>query len=284
MQNEPRKNGYESKQHRRAKESVLDWTPSQKSLSAKVKDWSINMRKGQIAIMAAALLIAAQARASLDLVNNGSFDNTLNTFKVNHSDSGAMALGTSSTINSGKVLPGWMVSAPAGGNISWDSGANPYHLSASTGNQSQYFLDLTGWTDGSGGQYGGVSQVVQHTVAGQTYRLTFDIGSSTTYDGSTAPGIRVSINGGVLATDYATINGINNWTSETLTFTATGTTTRLLLSGVSAGGPIEYIGLDNVRLSAVPEPTTLIAGIGALGMLLFGAGVHSKRAVIRIGK
>jgi hypothetical protein len=37
--------------------------------------------------------------------------------------------------------------------------------------------------------------------------------------------------------------------------------------------------------TAVPEPTTLLAGAGALGMLLFGAGVHSKRSgVLRIGK
>jgi hypothetical protein len=37
-------------------------------------------------------------------------------------------------------------------------------------------------------------------------------------------------------------------------------------------------------VTPVPEPTTLIAGIGALGLLLFGAGVHSKRSVLRIGK
>jgi hypothetical protein len=34
----------------------------------------------------------------------------------------------------------------------------------------------------------------------------------------------------------------------------------------------------------VPEPTTIIAGAGALGLLLLGAGVHTKRSkVIRIG-
>jgi hypothetical protein len=37
-------------------------------------------------------------------------------------------------------------------------------------------------------------------------------------------------------------------------------------------------------LVPVPEPTTMVAGIGALGLLLFGAGVHSKRSVLRLGK
>jgi hypothetical protein len=38
------------------------------------------------------------------------------------------------------------------------------------------------------------------------------------------------------------------------------------------------------QLVIVPEPTTVIAGMGALGLLLFGAGVHNKRSVLRIGK
>jgi hypothetical protein len=42
--------------------------------------------------------------------------------------------------------------------------------------------------------------------------------------------------------------------------------------------------LDDIKLTAVPESTTMFAGIGALGLLLFGAGVHSKRSVLHIGK
>ncbi len=41
--------------------------------------------------------------------------------------------------------------------------------------------------------------------------------------------------------------------------------------------------LVTMSVTPVPEPTTVIAGIGALGLLLFGAGVHSKRSVLRIG-
>jgi hypothetical protein len=42
--------------------------------------------------------------------------------------------------------------------------------------------------------------------------------------------------------------------------------------------------LSSFSITAVPESSTLIAGAGALGLLLLGAGVHSKRAVKRIGK
>ena len=44
-------------------------------------------------------------------------------------------------------------------------------------------------------------------------------------------------------------------------------------------------GSQNVTfIEVVPEPTTVFAGVGALGLLLFGAGAHSKRSVLRIGK
>jgi hypothetical protein len=49
----------------RVKERFLAWTSNQKSLSARVKRRNKTMRKLQLTIMAAALVIAAQARATL---------------------------------------------------------------------------------------------------------------------------------------------------------------------------------------------------------------------------
>ncbi len=70
------------------------------------------------------------------------------------------------------------------------------------------------------------------------------------------------------------------WTSESA----------MLLSGVPAVAGHVFV-LDSTGKAAlatgfatVPEPTTIIAGIGALGLLLFGAGVHSRRSILRIGK
>jgi hypothetical protein len=58
----------------------------------------------------------------------------------------------------------------------------------------------------------------------------------------------------------------------------------LLFDGYQYQPYFQDIGGGTMSLAPVPEPTTMIAGFGALGLLLFGAGVHSKRSVLRIGK
>ncbi len=40
----------------------------------------------------------------------------------------------------------------------------------------------------------------------------------------------------------------------------------------------------SMEITVVPEPATIVAGVGTLALLLLGAGVHSKRSVLRIGK
>ena len=235
------------------------------------------MRTIQLAIMAVALVMAAQVHAGLtDLINNGNFNNTQGTFSPNHTDPGAMNVLPGQT-----YIPGWTVETSP---VSWDNSANPYGLTGANG--SSYFLDLTGWQDKS--PFGQVSQTINTTV-GQAYQLTFFIGSSTTYDAK-APGIDLKITGigaaGSPGSDYyTTLSGKNNWQQFTVDFTAGKSQTTLYFKGLSGGGSFtEYIGLDNVHLTAVPESTTVFAGIGALCLVLFGAGVHSKRSVIRIGK
>ena len=48
-------------------------------------------------------------------------------------------------------------------------------------------------------------------------------------------------------------------------------------------GPKSFGLTADFILTPVPEASTMIAGAGALGLLLIGAGVHSKRSVQRIG-
>jgi len=202
--------------------------------------------------------------ASANLLINGTFDNTKGSFEVNR-DYGAMELYRYST-----SIPGWTVVAPSSlVDIAWIGSPNPYLMTASPGNSSQYLLDLTGYNDGANGQYAGVSQTVP-TTPGQTYQLTFDLGSHNYFDVQGAPGIQVIINNQAVGGPYyATVIGQNTWTTETMTFTASSGSTSILLNGVSSGGSILMIGLDNVTLTAVPEPTTMIAG--ALLLLPFGA-------------
>jgi hypothetical protein len=52
---------------------------------------------------------------------------------------------------------------------------------------------------------------------------------------------------------------------------------------VSQGGAIKYIGLDNVHLTAVPETSTVFAGIGALGLVVLGVLRSKRSGVIKIG-
>ena len=226
-----------------------------------------NYRKLSVAV---AVLTVAALPASASLVNGG-FDDTDRNFSANYLDPGEMRLFDGST-----AISGWTVVAPGlGDNISWNNASNPYGLTASPGNPSQFFLDLTGWNDGANGVYAGVRQSVS-TVNGQQYVLKFDVGSDTRYNGA-EPGIQVYIdNAPVGSAFYSPLIGLNNWASYSLTFTASGASTDLLLQGVMMpGSSVVYnIGLDNVTLTAVPEPSTVCAA----ALLAIPAGISALRA------
>jgi hypothetical protein len=201
------------------------------------------------------------ASASLNLVVNGSFDNTGSTYSATYynNSEGAMILTPGST-----TIPGWTVQT---GDLDWDqSGA--FGLSAQ--GSSKYFLDLT---DDEVNAPAGISQTIT-TTPGAKYQVSFWLGSSSVYNpGTTQPFITVNINGNPVQS----FDGIgsqapaqNYWQQYAMDFTASSSSTTLLLQGGNIGiGHNEYIGLDNVSVTAVPEPTTLISGV--LMLLPFGA-------------
>jgi hypothetical protein len=198
-------------------------------------------------------LAASGAYAGTNLVTNGSFESgTFVPTDGNYSD----------ILNPGSTaMTGWTVVDTANAQVAWDGPTNPYGLTASNGS---YFLDLT--SDRDAPPYGGVTQTIS-TVAGGNYVLTFDLGSSLQYgvpDGLTAYA------GATSELFSSTSSGYNVWTTETLDFTATSSSTVLSFIGAFGG---EYIGLDNVDVQLVPEPA-------ALGLLLVGmtaVGVASRR-------
>jgi hypothetical protein len=147
---------------------------------------------------------------------------------------------------------------------------NPFSLSASDGS---YFLDLSGYHDNA--PYGGVrqSQTVATTIGAQ-YRLAFDIGTSPAYD--SAP-VSVQVTAGTAsATFTSTPLNVNQWDSFVFDFYATSANTTIALDGVAATNQ-KYIGLDNVSMTLIPEPSTLTLLAGP-GLLAFVAWRRLRKA------
>jgi hypothetical protein len=222
-------------------------------------------------LIAAGVLAATSAYASgPNLVANGDFAN-IGSVWVNNT-----GLGSDDWVTPGATaIPDWSNVAGAA-NEFWVTSPNSYGLSASPGNASSFFVDLTGQANYK--PYGGLEQTIT-TTPGTAYTLTFALGSSTYYNnsGSGAAGLYASATGTVLlASSLFTLapTSTNAWASETLDFTANSTSTTIEFLGDSQYTS-EYVGLDNVSVTAqsstpppsVPEPASvslLLLGLGGL--------------------
>jgi hypothetical protein len=97
---------------------------------------------------------------------------------------------------------------------------------------------------------------------GGKYALTFYLGSSAQYGVPDSIFASAGTGSGTFTSTNPTLNNV--WQLETLLFTATGPSTLISLVGNSGD---HYIGLDNVAVEAVPEPSTwLMMILGFLGV------------------
>lgn len=184
-----------------------------------------------------------------NLIINGSFES--GNFVPNAQDT--MSLGVGAT-----DMTGWTVITNA---LAWIGPLNPFGLTASDGG---YFLDLSGYHDNA--PYGGVTQTTAiPTSIGSVYRLTFDLGTDSVYN--TGP-VSIIVNAGTASQTFtSTPTSANKWDTYTFDFTATALSTPLSLTG-SAASDEKYIGLDNVSVEFVPEPSALaLGGLGLLSLL-----------------
>ena len=205
-----------------------------------------------------AFVLAGISSSALAIsVSNPSFETFTGTFGA---DGGRQLLRGATT------LTGWNI---VGGEIAILKDPNVYQLTPSDGN---YFLDLTGYSNG--GFPKGVSQTLTGLTEGQAYAFSMDLGIR---NGPCVGGGN-NCNGPIQATaqigshsEMFTHNSAdpgNIWGTYGFTFTADSPTMTLSILGNSVPPGREYLGLDNVSVSAVPMPAAVwLFGTGFLAML-----------------
>ena len=204
--------------------------------------------------LAATLLCAATAGAAS--FQNGSFEGLVLTGNV--LDDGLLTV----TNPDASTIPSWSVGGPSGGSVDWVS----YLLW--TPQDGEDSIDLSG----TFGNMNWISQAFD-TVAGQSYQVTFWMAGN--FIGTTVPKSMLVTAGSFsqeYTEDYAPMvfNGSfyePAWSQQTFQFKATGSLTTLKFADTS-GNDMEGVIVDNVSVTAVPEPSSIIALIGGLGSLL----------------
>jgi hypothetical protein len=187
--------------------------------------------------------------AGLELLQNGSFENTSGTFAPDPSGGQSLAPGAT-------VIPGWTVS---GGELVWLAKTNHFGGAPAAGN---YFLDLTGYHDSV--PYGGVNQLVA-TTPGQQYQLTFSLGTDEDVGSYRGPASVTATIGGAQPGAYTfTPPGTGNqWQTFSFDFQAASASTEIQVIGSKAAGG-GYLGLDNIRVTAVTRILNVTAAGGVL--------------------
>jgi hypothetical protein len=207
-------------------------------------------------VLAVALLGSGISSQAVNLLVNGSFES--GNFIPPADDTMPLTIGATD-------MTGWTVKVA---DLAWIGPSNPFHLTASQGG---YFLDLSGYHDSM--PYAGVQQTVA-TIIGAQYRLSFDIGTDPAYDSA---GVGVTVTGVIAPNPFvSTPSTPNRWQTFTFDFTAASTSTTIELDGYGTTNE-KYVGLDNVGLEVIPEPSalTLIAGPG---LLVFAAWRRLQKA------
>ena len=168
------------------------------------------------------------------------------------------------------VIMGWTV---GGASIDW------VKTSVWVSSQGTYSLDMNGTapipTDPP--QVGSISTNI-NTTAGYVYRVTFDISGYNSYGNTTNPK-QMSVSAGLVLQNFSLTSTYNSstlplaitWETRSFDFVAQpGTSSTINFQSLITNNTSGML-LDNVRveLVAIPEPSSAVLGLGALGLAAF---------------
>lgn len=200
--------------------------------------------------LAAALAAAAPAMAATNLLVNGNFE--ADQFGGNY---GYYNVGTQTGANGGDhAIPadfGWIVS---NGNVDlvYNGDYGPHNP-----NGGSNVLDLVGY-----GSTGEISQSI-NTVAGRVYNVSLD------YTGNSGvAGFKADLLAGGASVGALTSTGA--WSPYATSFVGTGAPMTFAINETLGGGNAGVF-LDNVSITAVPEPgawALMLAGLAVMGAAL----------------
>lgn len=175
-------------------------------------------------------------------------------------------------------LVGWTILGEDVAVVSGGFSQGGITFQAQDGNQ---WLDLSGVSSNS--KSNGVSQSIA-TTAGQTYQLSFQVGSASDGLDFFPSTVDLSIDGGARSSysNPTAPSDALNWRRFTTTFVAlSGTTAITFYNGGELGN--FNTSLDNVTVSAVPEtPSLVLLGAGLLAMSCLGP-LRSRRPAGTVG-